>query len=429
MRSRADLVRWTERVLRATGYLALVLGLYLAILSRSIVPGRAVLTPALLPSYLAESGASLDSIRVVGDTALDPVYRDWLAAERISGRPVSWSGSLVPLAIEIDPIADPTGGERILVAAPDGLVQLGDSLGILDSANASGGGAGFEAGALRGPIEATVSGQRAAAISPDSIAARRITVLGRPTWETKFVIAALEERGWEVDARIPLTPDTAVIQGLPSRLDTARTAAVVALDDAAGREGGRIRRYVEQGGGLVLGAEAARLPAFAGLRAGGVGARVVAVGLEPPADNPRRGLALAPIARLDPDGIVLEERGGRIALAARRVGLGRVVQVGYEDTWRWRMAGAEGSVEAHRRWWAGLVGAVAYRATIRGAAPVSSHDAPLARTIARLGPAEPGRPSASASRPDRRSLGWWLFGLAVASLVAEWASRRWRGAV
>jgi hypothetical protein len=106
-----------------------------------------------------------------------------------------------------------------------------------------------------------------------------------------------------------------------------------------------------------------------------------------------------------------------------------VVQLGYEDTWRWRMAGAEGSVEAHRRWWAGLVGAVAYRATIRGVAPVSPHDAPLARTIARLGPADPSRPSPPASRPDRGSLSWLLFGLAVASLVAEWGSRRWRGAV
>jgi hypothetical protein len=335
----------------------------------------------------------------------------------------------MPLAIEIDPVADPAGGERILVAAPEGLVQLGDSLGILDSAKARGGGAGFETGSLRGPIELMVSGQRAEAVPRDSIAARRITVLGRPTWETKFVIAALEERGWEVDARIPLTPDTAVIQGMPSRLDTAGTAVVVALDDAAGGEAGRIRRFVEQGGGLVLGAEAAKLPAFAGLRAGGVGARVAAAGLEPPAENPRRGLALVPVARLDPLGIALEKRGSSIALAARRVGLGRVVQLGYEDTWRWRMAGAEGSVEAHRRWWAGLVGAVAYRATIRGVAPVSPHDAPLARTVARLGPADPNRPSAPASRRDRGSLSWLLFGLAVASLVAEWGSRRWRGAV
>jgi hypothetical protein len=429
MRSRADLVRWTERALRVTAYLALALGLYLAIRARSIVPRQAVVTPAMLPFYLAESAASLDSIAVVGDTALEPVYRDWLAAERMSGRPVSWSGSLAPVAIEIDPIADPAGGDRILVAAPQGMVQLRDSLGVLDSAIASGGGAGFEASVVRGSVEVTVTGQRARAVSRDSIATRRITVLGRPSWETKFVIAALEERGWLVDARIPLTPDTAVIQGAPSRLDTARVAVVVALDDAAGREAGRIRRFVEQGGGLVLGAEAARLPGFGGLRAGAVGTRVPAIGLEPPADNPKRGLALVPVARLDPNGIVLEKRGGSVALAARRVGLGRVIQLGYEDTWRWRMAGAPGSVEAHRRWWAGLVGSVAYRATIPGVAPVSPHDAPLARTVARLGPADSSRDATPSPRPDRSSLAGLLFGLAVASLLGEWASRRWRGAV
>lgn len=429
MRSRAELVRWAERVLRVTAYLALVMGLYLAIRARTILPRREVLSPARLPSYLARSTPSLDSIEVVGDTALDPVHRDWLVAERMSGRAVSWSGVIPPVAIEIDPVTDPAGGERILVAAPPGPVRLGDSLGVLDSTNATGGGAGFETGAVRGPLEVLVSGQRAVAIPKDSIAARRITVLGRPSWETKFVVAALEERGWLVDARIPLTPDLAVIQGTPLQLDSTRVAAVVALDDAAAPEAARIMRFVEQGGGLVLGPDAARLPAFASLRAGTAGVRVPAAGLEPPANDPRRGLALVPVSRLDPDAVPLETRGSSVALAARRVGMGRVVQLGYQDTWRWRMAGAEGSVEGHRRWWTGLVGSVAYRATIRGVAPVSPHDAPLARTIARLGPADSNRRSDPSPRSDRGPLARVLFGLAMVSLLAEWASRRWRGAV
>ena len=415
--------------MRVTGYAALALGLYLAILSRSIVPRKVVLTPAMLPSYLAESAGTMDSIAVAGDTALDPVYRDWLAAERASGRAVSWSGSIQPVAIEVDPVVDPAGGERILVAAPPGPVRLSDSLGVLDSTSAGGGGAGFETGAVRGAVEVLVSGQRAVAIPRDSIAARRIAVFGRPSWETKFVMTALEERGWRVDARIPLTPDTAVVQGTPFRLDTAEVAAVVALDGAAEREAASIRRFVAQGGGLVLGAEAAKLPAFASFRAGAPGTRITPVELEPPADDPRRGLALLPVTRLDARAVVLEQSRGSVALAGRRSGLGRVIQLGYEDTWRWRMAGAEGSVKAHRRWWTRLVGAVAYRATLPGVAPVSPHDAPLARTIARLGPADSTRYSAPAPPPNRSTLTGLLFALALASLLGEWASRRWRGAI
>jgi hypothetical protein len=203
---------------------------------------------------------------------------------------------------------------------------------------------------------------------------------------------------------------------------------VVALDESAGAAAASIRRFVESGGGVVLGAGAAALPGFSALRAGVAGSRVAPVELEPPADDPRRGLALVPVSRLAPGSIVLEQRSAGVAVAARRVGMGRVLQLGYEDSWRWRMAGADGAVEAHRRWWSGLVSAVAYRATIRGYAPVSPHDAPLVRTIAQLGSPD----SSHRPEPGRRSQGppvEWLFGLAVVSLLAEWASRRWRGAV
>ena len=410
-------------------YAALVVALVLSVLARSATPGRRVVSPSLLPGYLAETAGRLDSIAVVGDTALDPVYRDWLAAARASGRPVSWNGAIPPTAVEIDPISDPAGGERVLVAAPAGPVRVADSLGMLDSTRATGGGAGFETGSVRGGVQALVSGQRARALIRDSLAARRIVVLGRPTWETKFVIAALEERGWMVDARIPLTPDTAVVQGTPLRLDTARVVAVVALDDAAGAEAAGIRGFVRDGGGLVLGAEAARLPGFASLRAGASGARLAPADLEPSPESPRRGLALLPVSRLEPGAIVLERRDGEVALAARRVGPGRVLQLGYQDSWRWRMTGPEGAVLAHRRWWSSLVGSVAYRATIRGVPPVSPHDAPLARMVARLGPADSTLRLAAVPRSGRGRGGGVLFVVAIAALLAEWGSRRWRGAV
>jgi hypothetical protein len=58
--------------------------------------------------------------------------------------------------------------------------------------------------------------------------------------------------------------------------------------------------------------------------------------------------------------------------------------------------------------------------------PASLDDAPRARLIAALGP-----PTAALARParrDERFADWLLLSVAMLALVAEWASRRLRGA-
>jgi hypothetical protein len=418
-----------ERGLRLIGFASLGVALVLAGGTDASV--LRVVPSADLPGVLSNLHSPGDTLLVVTDTALDPVYRDWLAAERVTGRGVRWGGSVPATAVSVEPLADPAGGSRVLVAAPDSaIVGVADSLGALDSVTARHGGAHLTVPRLVGGASGTAGGQTALGRRTDSLAARRVAVFGAPSWETKFVIAVLEERGWQVDARIPLSPDTAMVQGAPRRLDTARVAAVIALDRAAARQAREIEAFVRAGGGLVLGPEAAADPRFARVRAGSAGTRQPAPVLEVEARDPRRGLALVPVVRLADGAVPLERRDGAVAVAARRVGAGRVAQLGYEDTWRWRMAGPDGSVEAHRLWWSAVVASVSYRAAVRLPDQESPHDAPLARMVARLGPADSllGKPALDESDEPKSRPEWWILGIGLAALVSEWASRRWRGA-
>jgi hypothetical protein len=151
-----------------------------------------------------------------------------------------------------------------------------------------------------------------------------------------------------------------------------------------------------------------------------------------PAVEPKDTISLGatgfyPVSALRPDGIVLERRAGGVAIAARRIGAGRVVQVGYDDSWRWRMAGGAGSVAAHRNWWSHVVGSVAYvPAAARPARTESNaeNSAPLAAMVERLGAARSGPPSNGPMGPlDRRI----FITLIMILLLAEWTSRRLRG--
>jgi hypothetical protein len=124
------------------------------------------------------------------------------------------------------------------------------------------------------------------------------------------------------------------------------------------------------------------------------------------------------------NGVPLERRGDGVAVAARRVGAGRVIQVGYDDSWRWRMAGVTGSEAAHREWWSRIVRSAAYAPLSNESLSTETFDAaPLASLVDRLGPAR----ALAGDLPSRPIDHRWLIALMVLLLVAEWASRRLRG--
>ena len=139
-------------------------------------------------------------------------------------------------------------------------------------------------------------------------------------------------------------------------------------------------------------------------------------------------LPLAPITSLRTDAVPLEKRAGAVAIAARRIGAGRALQLGYEDTWRWRMGGGEGAVRDHRLWWTGLVSSVAYAPRISGATSTTPTDeAPMVGLVAAIGPRTPAE---AISNLYRQQSQWmpWLFVLLALGLIGEVASRRVRGA-
>jgi hypothetical protein len=271
-----------------------------------------------------------------------------------------------------------------------------------------------------GPVSASAGATTAWAAGAGAQTGRRILLLGSAGWEARFVAAALEERGWTVDARYAVAPGLDVAQGRPLPLDTASHAAVIALDSTADRHAGAVARFVRAGGGLVLaGNVGASLRRLAPGVVAGQGRHAAAITFEP--GDPRRALAYVELRSLSADAVTLEAREGRPVVAARRVGAGRVVQVGYRDTWRWRMQGGEGSVAAHRAWWADLVAGVAYAPST---ADEPGNPAPLASLVDALGPASPLPPGGPPTVPRYP----WLVAVVVLCLLLEWSSRRLRGA-
>src|SRR6185295_4916066 len=129
------------------------------------------------------------------------------------------------------PVADPRGSVRVLAASPAGApVRLADPYGTLDSLRAGAGGGRFLLPWMPNDIQVQSGVLAARTALTDSLRLRRLLVLGAVEWESKFVIAALEEAGWSVDAYLSLSPKGDVTSGVMPVIDTARYSTVVALD-------------------------------------------------------------------------------------------------------------------------------------------------------------------------------------------------------
>jgi hypothetical protein len=402
-----------------------------------------VLVFALVRMILAGSAAGVPVVHANADGAFDPAVRDSLAALARSGDRVTWSGRVAALAATSEPVRDPSARTRISFVGESG-ARIADSLGLIDSLGANG---TLATAGLAGAVR--VVGARAAASTVARLgdAPGRVLVLGRVGWESKFTVAALEESGWIVESSLRLTDTLRVSQGASANaaagpsagaLGIATHAAVVVLDTAIGRESAAIVRFVRAGGGLILSGEGARAPAFAALVPARAGAEQEGERDAFDRDEPRHALPFFPLTSLREDAAPLERRDADVAIAARRVAAGRVVQSGYAETWRWRMQAERDGPAAHRAFWNQLVSMAAAApreaSSGTGTASVASgtvaaaallDESPLATIIQRLGAPIADAPS---SAPVSPSLPVWLGALALVLLLAEWASRRARGA-
>jgi hypothetical protein len=387
----------------------------------------------------------MDATHISISAGLDAIARDSVGALARAGRRVTWSGDVAALAASAEPVREPGDRWRIAVVSPTA-TSVRDSLGPLDSLDAPGG--VITTMAARAAILVASGATEARVFPQDAVELGRVAVLGRAGWEPRFAMAALEEAGWEIDAHITLGRDRDVRQGVTS-LRRSRHSAVVVFDTASlRRDASAIARFVREGGGVVLAGEAARAEPAA-IRAL-AGARVLA--LEPPETRSFAGheathaLPLHALGALRPDAVLVEDREGTPAVVARRVGAGRIIQLGYTDTWRWRMEGEGRAVEEHRAYWSRLVG-LAAAATVVPREDAHSANNPLgvtggsrAAVRAARGALDPaplaslthvlGAPSAAAATAAGRgpTLPLWLGPLILLALLAEWASRRGRGA-
>jgi hypothetical protein len=90
------------------------------------------------------------------------------------------------------------------------------------------------------------------------------------------------------------------------------------------------------------------------------------------------------------------------------------------------MAAGDSGAAAYRAWWVGLVAAVAHAPVVARPQPATADPAPYVATVERLGP--PHRLLGTAGARSFVLTPAWVFAIVVLGLIAEWASRRLRGA-
>ena len=413
----------------------------------------------------------LPAVQLVVVQLPNAAVRRVLGAARAAGISLRWhdSTSLRAFAVSAVPTASPDSSVDLVAVAAyaplsptraatalaasgaNDAIVMSDDGGILDSLDISRASAARPSATLRlrvASLAASASARvwhdgRLLAVtraSPDALAAvGRIRLYAQPGWEAKFVSAALEEAGWRVDAAYLISPKAAMVRvGRPAPLDTATYAAAVVLDSNAvsARD---LMRYVSQGGGVVIAGNAMRDGSLGALTAAAIEDDRAAIAGALVTDAPRRGVPAFHL-RLRGEATIVEQEGAEPTIVLARRDVGRVMAVGYRESWHWRMEGRDDAADAFRSWWSGLVAGVAYRGT--GATARSSRTtlgwpgdaAPIADMIARLGVAENIDASQSTSYGQQRGprgamlLSWLFVVLVVGSLVVEWAMRRLRGA-
>lgn len=427
MPSRAELRRSGEWVLRAALVALLAFALWRAL--HQGTPGaesRAARASSLSRALDdATRGSRVGALDVEMDVLPTPPQRAWLAALRSAGVALHWHGAVPALALSAERVREPDAPVRVLLAADTGTaVALSDSAGVLDSLRASSGGGVLEAADVVGAVRAKRGAYSASAAAPAALDRRGVLVLGRASWESRFVLAALSEAGWRVRGRLPVAPGVSVTDAGVLPIDTARYDVVVALDSTAADLAPAVARFVASGGGLIATGSATSLDALRRALPAQAGARRPGRILLDADSVTRADLPIRPLTDLRRDALAVERQNAGVAVAVRRAGAGRAVAVGYDESWRWRMLGGASGPAAHRAWWSRTVGLVAPEHDV--ARPAVANDAaPLASLVSSLGPASSSATRAATASSDALPL--FLLVLLSLALLAETASRRFRG--
>ncbi|HEX6598941.1 MAG TPA: hypothetical protein VF034_06430 [Gemmatimonadaceae bacterium] len=429
MPSRADHRRWAEWALRLALVIVLAVALWRSI--RVVRPGAA--SVAARTSTLGEAlhratvTPRVGALDVDVDGAVPPLERQWLAALRRAGVRITWRGDVPAMALSVERAREPVARTRLrIVNESTAMVVLRDSVGVVDSVRAAKG-ATVEALDIVGRVTAQQARFAASSPVPARTDRRAVLVLGKAGWESRFVLAALGEAGWKVRGRLPVAPGVSVMDASVLPVDTARYDVVIALDSTAADLAPALVRFVAQGGGAILTGSALDVGALRGIAPAQAGARRAGRILLEGETLARADLPLRPLVARRDDAVPLERQPAGLAVAVRRAGRGRVAAVGYDESWRWRMQGGAAGVSAHRDWWSRMTGLVSpERMPVDEATAQSGGAAPRAALFATLGEPSGAPPPPESSSSSRLPL--VLLVLVLVALLAETASRRFRGA-
>ena len=265
-------------------------------------------------------------------------------------------------------------------------VRLRDGTGVLDSVRVEADAAGTASAAFRvrppraGWREWTVEANGATARTgawADSAGPPRVLVkAGFPSWESKFVVRALEESGAAVETALDLGRGLAVAQGAGAAITPARLAAfdaVIVLDGAplGGGERAALAEWAANGGGVLAqgdraGALGTARPADA-LAIDGAALRWTLPPELAPLPGDRVRAAAAPLRETGAGTALVASAPEGGVLALRPQGRGRAAALAITETWRWRMEA--GRLDEHREFWRALVDWLA--SAPRGALTVS----------------------------------------------------------
>ena len=414
---------WLERLCRAGALLLLIYVGY-----SELAPSA----PASSPGIVEASVGDLPKLtranpptRVHFELEETPTRaeRAWQQSLQSLGTNVTWSGALSPIALSARPLASPSGGFVLSGFSRSGeLVNVRDDFSFVDSVATKDHFFAVPFSLSSELITASTGSNSASVSRRDSALLRRVLVIGKAGWETKFVLAALEESGWKTDALVSVAPGVNVEQEVLPSIDTAHYSAVIALDESATSRTRQLADYVRSGGGIILGNAAARSPELAALRIS-LDARKNSE-VRSSSDTVSRASSSFSSLRIPSDAVPLETRRSGIAVAARRFGFGRVAQIAFEETWRWRMQGDANSAKDHRDWWSGLVAQVAYAPRLP-VAVAADDPAPYSALVAIAGSATAAPRVAGSLDPKKSQLVWIISVMGL--LLLEWSSRRLRG--
>ena len=381
--------------------------------------------PSLDSALTAWSWSAPHSAELRASPIPDATQRDWLVAIRRSGTRLSWStADTTAGALVIEPGPLPGALARLtLLTRSQRRVHVGDGIGRIDSVRV--GPAGVASMRVRpyGAVRASLGSATAVSTVRDSVVVKPVLLIGSAGWEAKFIAAALEEDGWTVSTRLQVAPGAIVRQGPPVAIDTGSYSVVMVIDSTAALDPAAVVRFVNEGGGLVVAGPGTRHPGFRSLVPRQVGQTPGTLGalLGP---NPMLGLE-ARFFVLRANAVVFDRRSGTSIYSAMRVGSGRVVMSGFDDTWRLRMVPPnENAPRQHREFWSTMVGSAALVRPVPHDVPAVD-EAPFAATVAALGPPIVPDDQSSGSAPFPSDA--LLAAIAGGALLAEWLSRRLRG--